>query len=101
MSVVSGYLDVGESLQVTVFFKPPRAGYYSQDLLLQFNGGKVNSKIIKLVGGGRNVDVKFSTRLLNMEDTYLGLKTRGTLLITNNSDVPVDFSFRFSFSHLC
>lgn len=50
--------------------------------------------VIKLSGGARNADVQFSTRNLSMQDTYIALISQATFEIVNNSDVPVDFSWR-------
>lgn len=40
------------------------------------------------------MDIQFSTRNLQHHDTYIALLSQATFDIYNNSDIPVDFSWR-------
>ena len=43
MTPSSGTLDVGESMQVTVYFNPMTTGEHSQDLILHYHTGETGS----------------------------------------------------------
>jgi hydrocephalus-inducing protein len=100
VSVSEGYLDVNSTMQVQVYFKPDRINQpYNRDLMLVYGSSdkedcKNIEAAIKLTGAARNADVQFSSRNLNMQDTYIALISQATFEIINNSDVPVDFSWR-------
>ena len=40
------------------------------------------------------MNVKVSHRFVNLADTYIALSAQSTITIENNSDVPIDFSWR-------
>ncbi len=50
--------------------------------------------VIRLKGHAVNVDIQFSTRNLQLQDTYIARLSQSTVDIINNSDIPVDFSWR-------
>jgi hydrocephalus-inducing protein len=47
-----------------------------------------------LRGSASNAEVSLSHSLLVIDDTYVGLETQAVVTIRNDSDVPVDFSWR-------
>jgi hypothetical protein len=86
-----GYLPEGETCQVDILFKPERADAFEQELHLRY--GELEA-VAMLYGAAANAEVSLSHSLLVIEDTYVGLETQGVVIIRNNSDVPVDFSWR-------
>lgn len=91
ISEPDGYLPQGASTQVDVRFKPERAQAYEGELHLKY--GELEA-VAMLYGASQNAEVSLSHSLLVIEDTYVGLETQGVVIIRNNSDVPVDFSWR-------
>jgi hypothetical protein len=98
----SGTLKFGQSVQVSVKFNPSnRLGHYSAVLIVRrvLTNAKLTFKedsMINMSGSAICADIQFlpSSRVIRMPDTYLNLKTVQTFEIYNNSDVPVDFSWR-------
>eukprot|EP00931_Biecheleriopsis_adriatica_P045665 TRINITY_DN2614_c0_g1_i1.p1 TRINITY_DN2614_c0_g1~~TRINITY_DN2614_c0_g1_i1.p1 ORF type:complete len:5069 (-),score=1280.39 TRINITY_DN2614_c0_g1_i1:105-14627(-) len=91
IEVPDGYLDEGAACQVSVFFTPPRAERFECELHLKY--GELEA-VATLRGGALNAEVSLSHSLLMVEDTYVGLESQGVVTIRNDSDVPVDFSWR-------
>lgn len=86
-----GYLDKGASAQIDLSFRPERAEDYEGELHLRYGDREA---VATLMGSANNAAVSLSDSLLVIEDTYVGLETHGVVVIRNNSDVPVDFSWR-------
>ncbi|CAE7461731.1 HYDIN [Symbiodinium sp. CCMP2592] len=97
-SIQDGYLEVGEIMQVDVVFRPDKAEQYEpsphkrRDLLILYGDGI--EAYMALKGKAENVSVTFSANQLQMEDTFIALSTQKTIVIHNNSEIPVDFSWR-------
>jgi hypothetical protein len=85
------YLAEGASCQVSVYFAPERSERYENELHLKY--GELEA-CTTLRGAATNVEVSLSHSQLLVEDTYVGLETKGVVTIRNDSDVPVDFSWR-------
>jgi hydrocephalus-inducing protein len=86
-----GYLPEGGSCQVDILFKPERQDSYEGELHLKY--GELEA-VASVYGAASNAEVVVSTDHLIIDDTYVGLETQGVVIIRNNSDVPVDFSWR-------
>ncbi|CAK9100381.1 Serine/threonine-protein phosphatase 2A regulatory subunit B'' subunit gamma [Durusdinium trenchii] len=80
-----------EDKWVSVFFTPSRAERYECDLQIKY--GELEA-VATLRGQARNAEVSLSHSLLLIEDTYVGLESQGVVTIRNDSDVPIDFSWR-------
>ena len=81
--------------QVEIFFKPDRTDQeYDRDMILSYGDDANIQAVIKLKGQAVNVDIQFSTRNLQLQDTYIARLSQATVDIINNSDIPVDFSWR-------
>ncbi|CAJ1447961.1 unnamed protein product [Effrenium voratum] len=91
-SIQDGYLEVGETMQVDVVFRPDKAEPYERDMLVVYGDGLESHMALK--GRAENVNVTFSANQLQMEDTFIALSTQKTIVIHNNSEIPVDFSWR-------
>lgn len=84
-------LAEGASCQVQIRFTPERAEEYESELQLKYGGMEAT---VLLRGEAVNSDVSLSHSLLTIDDTFVGLETQGVVTIRNDSDVPVDFSWR-------
>lgn len=91
-SIQDGYLEVGEIMQVDVVFRPDKAEAYEREMLIIYGDGV--ETYVSLYGRAENVNVTFSASQLQLEDTFIALSTQKTILIHNNSEIPVDFSWR-------
>jgi len=91
IDVPDGFLEEGASCQVSVFFTPPAAQRYECPLEIKFGEWECAAT---LRGGAWNAEVSLSHSLLLIEDTYVGLEFQGVVTIRNDSDVPIDFSWR-------
>ncbi|CAJ1423658.1 unnamed protein product [Effrenium voratum] len=92
IEVPDGFLEEGASCQVSIFFTPPRAERYECDLHIKY--GEMEA-VATLRGQACNAEVSLSHSLLLIEDdTYVGLESQGVVTIRNDSDVPIDFSWR-------
>ncbi|XP_064020126.1 hydrocephalus-inducing protein homolog [Pogoniulus pusillus] len=90
----AGALGAGEAAQVTVGFLPLQRGDHCGSLSLRWDTGEaVHSR---LRGTAVDVDVRLERSSLTMEQTYLSLCTRRTLLIHNGSDVLAHFQWKAS-----
>lgn len=91
-SIQDGYLEVGEIMQVDVVFRPDKAEPYEREMLIIYGDGV--ETYVTLRGRAENVNVTFSATQLQLEDTFIALSTQKTIVIHNNSEIPVDFSWR-------
>ncbi|CAD7939993.1 unnamed protein product [Amoebophrya sp. A120] len=95
VSIADGYLDPDSTLQVQIHFKPDRSDTdYERDLVLCYGDSAPVEACTKLRGRGCNLDIQFETRNVLLHDTYIALMSQATVDIINNSDHPVDFSWR-------
>ncbi|CAK8990089.1 unnamed protein product [Durusdinium trenchii] len=91
-SIQDGYLEVGEIMQVDVVFRPDKAEPYEREMVVIYGDGI--EAYVSLRGRAENVNVTFSASQLQLEDTFIALSTQKTIVIHNNSEIPVDFSWR-------
>ncbi|KAF4743389.1 hypothetical protein FOZ62_019980 [Perkinsus olseni] len=104
----TGVLQAGEGAQVELGFRPTSLEHYRRAVTIRyFNPGETNlsqpdedhhsgirTSTIECEGTGVTGDIKFSVRSLPMDSTYIALSSRKSFVITNNSDVIVEFSWR-------
>lgn len=85
-------LDIPET--VIALYTAPRTSTSASSFVHVFPHFSPPRTFIKLKGRAVNLDIRFSTRNLQLEDTYIALLSQATVDIINNSDVPIDFSWR-------
>ncbi|KAF4674209.1 hypothetical protein FOL46_005566 [Perkinsus olseni] len=104
----TGVLQAGEGGQVELGFRPNNLEHYRRAVTIRyFNPSETNlsppdedhhsgirTSTIECEGTGVTGDIKFSVRSLPMDSTYIALSSRKSFMITNNSDVIVEFSWR-------
>ena len=88
----NGRLEVGATAMIEVGFAPLRSVDYEGELLVDYGGGEVAE--VSLYGVAENVDVRLSSSAAVVEPAYIGLSSRRTVKIVNDSDVPVRFCWR-------
>ncbi|CAK9097734.1 Hydrocephalus-inducing protein (Protein Hy-3) [Durusdinium trenchii] len=86
-SIQDGYLEVGEIMQVDVVFRPDKAEPYEREMVVIYGDGI--EAYVSLRGRAENVNVTFSASQLQLEDTFIALSTQKTIVIHNNSEIPV------------
>ncbi|XP_041047590.1 hydrocephalus-inducing protein-like [Carcharodon carcharias] len=86
---IHGYLEVGESFQVTVEFIPERIGDHSEDLILHLDTGE--DIFVNLYGAATDVNVRLDKNSVMIEKTYISLANQRVVSICNRSDVIVHF----------
>ncbi|KAF4667893.1 hypothetical protein FOL47_003343 [Perkinsus chesapeaki] len=97
ISGATGLLEAGQGAQIELAFKPMTLEHYFRTVTIRyFNPGETN---LSLPGDVQHhSDIRFSARNLQMDKTYIALSntlgTRKSFIITNNSDVIVELSWR-------
>ncbi|XP_068025928.1 hydrocephalus-inducing protein homolog [Melanerpes formicivorus] len=87
-----GALGVGAAVQVAVEFLPLRTGEHRGVLSLHWDSGEdIHSS---LSGTAVDVNIRLDRSSLSMEQTYLSLSSRSTLLIHNSSSVRAHFQWK-------
>ncbi|XP_030613884.1 hydrocephalus-inducing protein homolog isoform X2 [Archocentrus centrarchus] len=84
-----GTLDVGESMQVTVFFHPMEVGDHRQDLLLHYHTGENVS--ISLYGSCEELNIHLKPDCVWLANTYISLTSTRTVSLTNSGDIPLQY----------
>ncbi|XP_035827636.1 hydrocephalus-inducing protein [Aplysia californica] len=84
-----GTLGVNDSIQVTVEFKPLRAGDHNGELLLTYDTGEEVS--IALYGASQDANVRLDKNSIRIENTYISMANQRTVVITNRSDFIAHF----------
>uniref|UniRef100_A0A8C6LRJ5 HYDIN/VesB/CFA65-like Ig-like domain-containing protein n=1 Tax=Nothobranchius furzeri TaxID=105023 RepID=A0A8C6LRJ5_NOTFU len=75
-----GTLDVGESMQVTVFFQPMTVGSHQEDLVLHYHTGEQNS-----------AQYNETSDIVELKKTYIGLANTHTACLVNKNHFPLRF----------
>ncbi|XP_069822484.1 hydrocephalus-inducing protein homolog isoform X3 [Dendropsophus ebraccatus] len=89
---VSGTLDVGNSMQVILEFKPLEVGDHKQELLVHYDTGE--DVRVSLYGAAADVNVRLDKNSLTIEKTFLSLANQRTVTIYNRSDIIVHFLWK-------
>ncbi len=86
-----GILEIGQSEQLVFTFCPQEARIYQEKVGLTYDGLEAE---VGIKGESSEAEVYLSQQVLKMKKTYLHLTCYEFLKIVNNSNVPVDFSWR-------
>ncbi|XP_072277434.1 hydrocephalus-inducing protein homolog [Pyxicephalus adspersus] len=89
---VSGTLDIGDSMQVTVEFQPLEVGDHRQDLLIHYDTGE--DICVGLYGTATDTNVRLDKNALTVEKTFLSLTSQKTVTIHNRSDIITHFQWK-------
>eukprot|EP01063_Lacrimia_lanifica_P026221 TRINITY_DN349_c0_g2_i1.p1 TRINITY_DN349_c0_g2~~TRINITY_DN349_c0_g2_i1.p1 ORF type:complete len:4697 (+),score=2083.13 TRINITY_DN349_c0_g2_i1:84-14174(+) len=92
-----GYLEPGDGMQMSVFFRPEQCERYQGDLLVNYSNGDV--KKVKLTGEAKNAPVTLKPDVLTLEPTFISLERQGVVTIINDSDVTVSFKWKAHATH--
>uniref|UniRef100_A0A8C5X0M5 HYDIN/VesB/CFA65-like Ig-like domain-containing protein n=1 Tax=Malurus cyaneus samueli TaxID=2593467 RepID=A0A8C5X0M5_9PASS len=83
-----GVLGIGNTMEVTVAFYPPRSGEHSGGLLVSYNTGE------SLRGDAKDVDIVFSTNCADFGKAFVTLSWPMTVTIENRSGITASFQWK-------
>ncbi|KAL3860158.1 hypothetical protein ACJMK2_010318 [Sinanodonta woodiana] len=86
-----GTLPVGESMQVTVEFKPQKVGDCKKDLILHYDTGENIS--ITLYGAAQDSNVRLDKNSIRIENTFISMANQRTVTISNRTNVIAHFKW--------
>ncbi|KAM4638310.1 hydrocephalus-inducing protein homolog [Amazona ochrocephala] len=87
-----GTLGVGEAMQVTVEFHPPKAGVYSSPMTVHYDTGEDVHK--SLCGTAVNVNISLDKSSLRVEKTSITLSNQRSVVIHNQSAITAHFQWK-------
>jgi hydrocephalus-inducing protein len=88
----SGFLAVGESLQISVNFTPERAGFVEGELRVPFATGDVTT--VQMIGAGVDIDVSVFPQSVQFLKAFVTKMSQKTFQIVNNTMTPVRFALK-------
>ncbi|XP_065519872.1 hydrocephalus-inducing protein-like, partial [Lathamus discolor] len=87
-----GTLGVGEAMEVTVEFHPPKTGVYTSPMIVHYDTGEDVHK--SLCGTAVNVNIRLDKSSLTVEKTSVTLSKLRSLVIHNQSAITVHFQWK-------
>ncbi|XP_033917207.1 hydrocephalus-inducing protein homolog [Melopsittacus undulatus] len=87
-----GTLGVGEAMQVTVEFHPPKTGVYTSPMIVHYDTGEDVHK--SLCGTAVNANIRLDKSSLTVEKTSLTLSKQRSLVIHNQSGITAHFQWK-------
>uniref|UniRef100_A0A8B9FBL5 HYDIN/VesB/CFA65-like Ig-like domain-containing protein n=1 Tax=Amazona collaria TaxID=241587 RepID=A0A8B9FBL5_9PSIT len=87
-----GTLGIGEAMEVTVEFHPPKISVYSSAVIIHYDAGEDVHK--SLCGTAVNVNIRLDKSSLTVEKTSLGLSNQRSLVIHNQSAIMARFQWK-------
>lgn len=86
-----GILEIGQSEQLVFEFCPQEARVYMEKLSLSYDNLEAE---VGLKGESYTAEVYLSQQVLTMKPTYVGLTYYDYVELINNSNVPIEYSWR-------
>ncbi|XP_065519814.1 hydrocephalus-inducing protein-like [Lathamus discolor] len=87
-----GTLGVGEAMEVTVEFHPPKTGVYTSPMIVHYDTGEDVHK--SLCGTAVNVNIRLDKSSLTVEKTSVTLSKLSSLVIHNQSAITAHFQWK-------
>ncbi|XP_065519826.1 hydrocephalus-inducing protein-like, partial [Lathamus discolor] len=87
-----GTLGVGEAMEVTVEFHPPKTGVYMSPMIVHYDTGEDVHK--SLCGTAVNVNIRLDKSSLTVEKTSVTLSKLRSLVIHNQSAITAHFQWK-------
>ncbi|XP_065519886.1 hydrocephalus-inducing protein-like, partial [Lathamus discolor] len=87
-----GTLGVGEAMEVTVEFHPPKTGVYTSPMIIHYDTGEDVHK--SLCGTAVNVNIRLDKSSLTVEKTSVTLSKLRSLVIHNQSAITAHFQWK-------
>ncbi|XP_065519864.1 hydrocephalus-inducing protein-like, partial [Lathamus discolor] len=87
-----GTLGVGEAMEVTVEFHPPKTGVYTSPMIVHYDTGEDVHK--SLCGTAVNVNIRLDKSSLTVEKTSVTLSKLRSLVIQNQSAITAHFQWK-------
>jgi len=88
----NGFIEIGGSLQITVFFNGDHCGQYNGELEISYENGQAS--FAKLSGSTESVSVSVDKPVAEVDPAYISLRATTTVKIKNDADLPVHFEWR-------
>ncbi|XP_065519817.1 hydrocephalus-inducing protein-like [Lathamus discolor] len=87
-----GTLGIGEAMEVTVEFHPPKTGVYTSPMIVHYDTGEDVHK--SLCGTAVNVNIRLDKSSLTVEKTSVTLSKLSSLVIHNQSAITAHFQWK-------
>ncbi|KAM8982871.1 hydrocephalus-inducing protein homolog isoform 2-T2 [Ara ararauna] len=87
-----GTLGVGEAMEVTVEFHPPKTGVYSSPMIVHYDTGEDVHK--SLSGTAVDVNIRLDKSSLTVEKASITLSNQRSLVIHNQSAITAHFQWK-------
>ncbi|XP_065519818.1 hydrocephalus-inducing protein-like [Lathamus discolor] len=87
-----GTLGIGEAMEVTVEFHPPKTGVYTSPMIVHYDTGEDVHK--SLCGTAVNVNIRLDKSSLTVEKTSVTLSKLRSLVIHNQSAITAHFQWK-------
>jgi hydrocephalus-inducing protein len=85
-------LNIQESMQFIVTFRPLTADNFENSITVRFDTGE--EIVVTAFGGGENVNIRLEKNSLKFEPTFLGKSSQRVFRIFNRSDVLAHFEWK-------
>ncbi|XP_032891862.1 hydrocephalus-inducing protein homolog [Amblyraja radiata] len=89
---IHGYLDIGETMQVTMEFIPQCIGDHCDDLMIHLDTDE--NIFVDLYGAAVDINVRLDKSSVTIEKTYISLANQRIVSICNRSNIVVHFQWK-------
>ncbi|XP_029465095.1 hydrocephalus-inducing protein homolog [Rhinatrema bivittatum] len=87
-----GTMGIGESMQMTVEFKPQHIGDHSEDLVINYDTGE--TICVRLYGAAADINIRLDKNSLMIEKTFISMASQRMVTIINRSDIIAHFQWK-------
>ncbi|XP_030060864.1 hydrocephalus-inducing protein homolog [Microcaecilia unicolor] len=87
-----GTLGIGNSMQMTVEFKPQYIGDHSEDLVINYDTGE--NIYVRLYGAAIDINIRLDKNSLLLEKTFISMANQRMVTIINRSDIIAHFQWK-------
>ncbi|KAI9002678.1 hypothetical protein BC832DRAFT_104056 [Gaertneriomyces semiglobifer] len=87
-----GYLDLRESMQIDVLFRPEQSGSFHDELRVNYDTGE--HILTKLIGTAEDAQIRLDKSTLRMDKTYITLRSTKKVYLHNRSNIMAQFQWK-------
>nr|XP_033799169.1 hydrocephalus-inducing protein homolog isoform X3 [Geotrypetes seraphini] len=87
-----GTLGIGDSMQMTVEFKPQFIGDHCEDLIINYDTGDII--YVRLYGAAIDINIRLDKNSLLLEKTFITMANQRMVTIINRSDIIAHFQWK-------
>ncbi|GBG33770.1 Hydrocephalus-inducing protein-like [Hondaea fermentalgiana] len=88
----AGFLAMHESVQVTVTFNSDYCAEFDGEMEVAYENGQAS--YVHVHGSTESINVSIDKPVAEVDPAYISLMSTCTVLISNDSDIPVDFEWK-------